>query len=127
VLCDQTGAGDPLLEMLRGGLSSAGVKGLTFTAASKSSLIDGLVWLVDRGALQMEPDPDLLRELQHFEATVSPSGNQKLGARNGYHDDLVIALALACRLLPKDYSSGFAVGKSREFSRSRPKALHKIE
>jgi hypothetical protein len=119
VLCDQTGAGDPLLEMLRAGLSHAGVKGWTFTAASKAALIDGLAWMIERGTLAMEPHPELLRELQHFEASISPSGNQKLGAKQGFHDDLVVALALACRQLPREYGSGLRVGQSRQFSKRR--------
>ncbi len=39
----------------------------------------------------------LLREFTDFRSTTSPSGNVRLGADgSGEHDDLVIAIALAC-------------------------------
>jgi hypothetical protein len=35
-----------------------------------------------------------VRELQYFEFETTPMGNLRMNARAGYHDDLVIALAL---------------------------------
>lgn len=37
----------------------------------------------------------LMRELQEFRATFTPSGNATFGARVGEHDDLVLALSMA--------------------------------
>lgn len=94
VTCDNTGVGDPVVESLRKELPHHAVEGYTFTRPSKSALVDNLVWLFDQGTLRIPPDPQLLRELEHFEAV--PAGNgTRLEARGGYHDDLVIALALA--------------------------------
>lgn len=117
VLCDSTGVGDPLLEMLREQSSGQAVKGRPFNAAFKSELIDNLAWMIENRALRMEPDPELLRELQHFEARTSSAGNTKLSAKPGFHDDLVIALALAAHQLPRSYRPGVQVGPVRTFHR----------
>lgn len=117
VLCDATGVGDPALEMLQSALPRHHVEGLTFTAAIKQELVDGLAWLIDRAAMRMTPHPDLLRELEHFEATTSPSGNPRLGAVSGYHDDLVVALALAARQLPRSYRPSIELGGTRNFDK----------
>lgn len=98
---DATGVGDPLTEELRRLVSGLSVEPFTFTPSSKASLIDRLVWLFENRLIQMTPEPELLRELQHFEAKTTESGHRRLQARIGFHDDLVIALALAAMALPK--------------------------
>lgn len=117
VLCDATGVGDPVLEMLRETCPGAAIEGLTFTSATKAELIDGLAWLFDRRALRFEPDPELLRELHHFRAAPTETGGLRLEAACGYHDDLVVALALAARGLPRSAGLAIAVGQKRAFRR----------
>lgn len=115
VLCDSTSVGDPLVEQLQSLCPDRLVEGVLFTPALKSELIDGLAWLFEQRALQMAPDPDLLGELERYEASPSPSGRLRLGAAGG-HDDLVTALALAARGLPKSWRVRVAVGRPRTFS-----------
>lgn len=115
VVCDATGVGDPVIEMLQTRLRNASIEGLVFTQRIKSELIHGLAWLVERGGLLMEPFPELMKEMQHFEATPGKKGS-KLGARSGYHDDLVVALALAAHTLPRRPSKGLALGQTRRFA-----------
>jgi len=119
VLCDATGNGDPLVEMLREQLPGNPIEGLRFTSPIKAEMVDRLAWMFENEALQMLPHPDLIRELQHFETTETASGNKKFGASEGTHDDLVISLALACRLLPHRYGIGIQVGAPRNFSAPR--------
>jgi phage FluMu gp28-like protein len=114
-LCDGTGVGDALNEPLQDRLPSASVRGLVFSRQSKQEIIDHLAMIIDRGALTMEPHPELLRELEHFEAKPSGSGT-RLAASSGYHDDLVIALALAASLLPKRYRPLIQAAGARRFS-----------
>jgi phage FluMu gp28-like protein len=97
ILCDRTGVGDPLLETLQREFPHA--EGVAFTQALKQSLIENLALMLEQGRLQLLPDPDLLRELYHFEATPTAHGVRLTGAA-GVHDDLVIALALAAWALP---------------------------
>lgn len=113
--CDATGCGDLATETLRQRLPHIGVDGFVFTSGSKAELIDGLSWIIERGSLKMAPNPVLQRELEHFESKVGSSGSTKYESQSGYHDDLVIALALAARRLPAEYRPRIAVGAERTF------------
>jgi len=97
ILCDRTGVGDPMLETLQREFPHA--EGVVFTQALKQSLIENLALMLEQERLQLLPDPELLRELYHFEATPTARGVRLEGA-SGVHDDLVIALALAAWTLP---------------------------
>jgi phage FluMu gp28-like protein len=121
VICDATGVGDPVLELLRKSAPSRPIEGLVFTNQTKSELIDGLAWMFEQASLKMEPNPDLLRELEHFEAEVTGAGNVRLAASGSGHDDLVTALALASRLLPRSYRPRITLGPTRTFSSPEPK------
>lgn len=115
VLCDGTSGGDVVTEMLQKQLTNHAVAGVHFTAPIKQELIERLAMLFDQRAIAMLPNLDLLRELQHFEAHHRPSGHTQLTAPSGYHDDLVIALALAARLMPEPYGVHIATGGRRNF------------
>ena len=124
VLGDGTGAGDVVTDMLKTRLSKNKVDNLTFSNLRKQELIESLRALIERQALTFEPDPELIRQLKHFEASISSSGRQRLNARSGYHDDLVIALALACRMLPGGRSAPIHLGGVRRFNR---RASHRTQ
>ncbi len=100
-LTDANSIGDPLLEQLRERLWESGldlsVEGYTFTNSSKRELVEDLALRFARASIAIPRDPRLMRELQFFEYELTDAGNVRLGARSGCHDDLVIALALACR------------------------------
>lgn len=113
--CDGTGAGDVATGLLREALPQNRLESLVFTSQNKTALVDGLAWLFEQGALRMRPDPDLMRELQHFECRSGSSGSPRFEAACGFHDDLVVALALAARGLPTPYTAGIALRGSRRF------------
>lgn len=91
---DSTGLGDPLQEALRDRIGRP-VEDVTFTSAVKARLIEGLACMIDSARLRLPPNPELRRQLQHFEATGTPTERVRYGGAHGFHDDLVIALALA--------------------------------
>src|ERR1019366_2873206 len=67
----------------------------------KRDLVVGLQVLLQRGGLRIAADlrdaPTLLTELMDMRVKVSTAGNEQFGAwREGTHDDLVLAVALAC-------------------------------
>lgn len=101
VLVDQTSIGDPLLEQLRSKLWETGidivVDGFNFTNQSKRELVNHLALRFTHGEIAIPRDEHLISELQYFEYEITQSGNIRLNAHTGYHDDMVIALALACR------------------------------
>ncbi len=98
-LADSTSIGDPLLEQLRSRLYESGndisVEGYGFTNSSKRDLIENLALKFAHHRISIPPDEQLLRELQYFEYELTNSGNVRMNAASGMHDDLVIALALA--------------------------------
>lgn len=121
VLCDSTGAGDPLLDELQRCCRDATIVGQHFTAPFKAGLIDNLAWVIDRGSLKMKPHPELIKELQHFELTTKDN-HQLYGGVAGVHDDMVIALALATLQLPSTYRAAVLVGDERRFEPLRLQA-----
>jgi len=98
-LADSTSIGDPLLEQLRSRLWESGtdvsVEGYGFTNASKRDLIEHLALKFAHRSISIPADEQLLSELQYFEYELTDSGNVRMNAASGMHDDLVIALALA--------------------------------
>ncbi len=100
-LADQNSIGDPLLEQLQSRLLETGseisVQGFTFTNQSKRDLVERLAMRFAQRTIHIPRDEQLMRELQYFEYELTSAGNVRLNARTGFHDDLVIALALGCR------------------------------
>ena len=99
---DSTGAGEPIYETL----NKAGcvARGYSFTQKSKAALIDNLAIKLEKRELVLPTPalmPELVDELEAFEYSVSEHGNIRSGAPYGYHDDCVIALALAVWALVK--------------------------
>lgn len=93
---DSTGAGEPIYEALK--KEGCPVRGYSFTQKSKAALIDQLAIKLEKRELVLpKPElmPELVDELEAFEYSVSEHGNIRSGAPYGYHDDCVIALALA--------------------------------
>lgn len=93
---DANSIGDPLIERVRSQVRNVAIKKFYFTAETKASLIENLAWMIETASLRLPTHPELLRELHHFETFGSARGNVRYGGASGYHDDLVIALALAC-------------------------------
>ncbi|MCH8273324.1 MAG: hypothetical protein IH851_00845 [Armatimonadetes bacterium] len=100
LICDATGVGDPVTDELRDSLPGVPVEGFLCTRKSKVELIERLVWVLERGRLRLPSDVMLLRELEHYEGSADESSGIRYAASAGFHDDLVCALAMACRGLP---------------------------
>ncbi len=93
LLMDSTGVGDPIFEDLReAGLN---VRGYKFTADSKKKLIESLMLSFEQKKIRILDEPVQTNELEIFEYNINPSGSVSYSAPEGYHDDCVIALALA--------------------------------
>ena len=91
ILLDSTGVGDPIFEELqRAGLM---VEGLKFTSNSKQQLMVGLQNAIHSKSIGY-PDGVIVNELDVFEYQFTASG-VKYSAPSGFHDDCVMALALA--------------------------------
>jgi hypothetical protein len=112
LVVDQTGVGRAVVDML---YQSAGwVVPVTITAGHAVTQAEDRSWHVPKKELvtclqvvmqtrrlhiaRSLPDAALLvRELQNFQVKITAAANETFGAwREGQHDDLVLAVALAC-------------------------------
>jgi phage FluMu gp28-like protein len=110
---DATGVGAPVVEMLRAAHLDCEICAVTITGGErenqtaagwnvpKRDLIAGVQVLLERGELRIAPQlrevGPLVRELMDMKEILRRGGTVRLGADGcGEHDDLVIALALAC-------------------------------
>ena len=91
ILVDSTGVGDPILEDLQ--REGVMIQGLKFTSSSKQQLMEGLQAAIHQGKIGY-PDGIISQELEVFEYQYTATG-VKYSAPSGYHDDAVMALALA--------------------------------
>ena len=91
IIIDSTGVGDPIFEdFQRAGLI---INGLKFTQNSKQQLMVGLQTAIQTGRIGY-PTGLIVNELEVFEYQYTASG-VKYSAPSGFHDDCVMALALA--------------------------------
>lgn len=103
ILIDSTGVGDPIFEELqREGLM---IEGLKFTQSSKQQLMVGLQNGIHQGLIGY-PDGVIVQELEVFEYQFTASG-VRYSAPSGFHDDSVMALALAWQ----NYNQRMGTGK----------------
>ena len=151
LILDATGLGDPIYDDLKQVYSD--VEGFKLTQGSKTGLIQRLIVAVEQrrvswpaasseiGGRKSEvggEEPSVAKamaggcedwnvltsEMKRYEYVISPSGGISYGAPSGYHDDCVIALALANhrrwesenvgRMLPVGGGRGRAVRRPRE-------------
>jgi phage FluMu gp28-like protein len=91
ILVDSTGVGDPILEDLQ--RSGIQIEGLKFTSSSKQQLMEGLATAIQQNKITY-PEGIITEELNIFEYQFTSNG-VKYSAPSGFHDDAVVALALA--------------------------------
>jgi hypothetical protein len=113
LVVDQTGVGRPVIDLLRRSKLRARLRPVTITAGHKASPADGGGWLVPKKELvstlqvllqarRLKVSPalaeaaTLVRELVNFQVKVTAAAHETFGAwREGVHDDLVLAVAIA--------------------------------
>lgn len=111
MLVDYTGVGRPVLDMFAGRRLLRMAQGVVITGGRevsgnrtgwlvpKGELVSKLQALLHSGDLRIAaslPNAAVLaRELQDFRVRFTEAGNATFNAREGAHDDLVLALALA--------------------------------
>jgi hypothetical protein len=113
LVVDGTGVGTPVVDGLRAARLGCEICAVTMTGGDrehqagsmwnvpKRDLIAGVQMLLERGELKIAADlleaGSLARELLDMRITMAGNGRVRLGADGfGQHDDLVIAVALAC-------------------------------
>lgn len=95
---DATGVGDSVVEELVNDVRGTNIQIYPhkFDNRNKNTIIDNLAMMIEEGKVSFPEIDELINELQIFEYEITASGNTKLNAPDGYHDDCVISLALGC-------------------------------
>ena len=93
---DRSGPGEAVFEQLAAELGAGRVLGFRFTAESKAELLSGLKVLMEKGQLRLPYHRQLLAQLTAITCEMRPSGRLLLRHPPRGHDDMVMALALAC-------------------------------
>jgi len=100
---DSTGVGDPIFDDLV--RASIRVKAFKFTSESKRQIVENLSLIFDQRKITFPSEPKrdmeiLANELKSYTYEKLPSGEIRYGAPEGFHDDCVMALALAAWTTP---------------------------
>jgi hypothetical protein len=113
LVVDHTGVGRGVVDLFRDKPGLTGLHAVTITSGVKTTR-DNLDWhvpkkdlvgivqvLIESGRLKVAPKlPEaqtLMTKLQNFQMKITTAGNDTYEAwRTGTHDDLVLAVALAC-------------------------------
>ena len=94
LVMDATGVGDPVYDDLRRVLPR--VEGFKITAQTKRELVQGLMVAVEQRRVMWQAAWEILTaEMRRYEYEIGPTGQVSYAAPSGYHDDCVMALALA--------------------------------
>jgi hypothetical protein len=110
LIIDETGVGRPVADLfVYSGISPVRVQITAGTAETREGvryfvpklvLVSRLQALLHQGLLKIKkslPEAEVLvRELQDFRVQYTATGNLTFNAREGRHDDLVLAVAVAC-------------------------------
>ncbi|OJF16977.1 MAG: hypothetical protein A6D91_04655 [Bacillaceae bacterium G1] len=90
VYLDATGVGDPVAEQIRN------CEPFVFSERSRQELISNLVVLIQQKKLSLPASWKVLRDELRYFRNVRRGTRIRPEAAEGYHDDTVMALALAC-------------------------------
>ena len=116
MVADATGVGGPVIDMLRGAELGCELMAVTITGGERASrasrsdggwkvpkrdLVVGLEVMLETGSLRiaagLREGETFIKELTGMRVKVSAGRREQFGAwREGTHDDLVLAAALAC-------------------------------
>jgi len=104
LLCEVNGSGDPVFEMIKKQYSRA--TPFFQTNQTKENTIRRLMGDIQDQVLELPSEklmPELIQELEIYEYEVLPSGKIRYTHPQGFHDDIVDALAMAnwSRVNPK--------------------------
>jgi len=104
VLIDQTGLGAPVVEHARELKLPCG--GITLTSKRREELLANVKILLETKNLILPHDLNLLNALNCIEYTRTRTGGFQFTHREGTHDDLAYALALACECVREREEEG---------------------
>lgn len=106
VTVEYNSIGKPNFDLLQASLNKSGIRmniqKFNTTNDSKRRIIEGMALAVEQGAIQILNDVELTTEMVVYETQKTASGkNITYNAPSGYHDDCIIATAIAYETIKK--------------------------
>lgn len=98
--------GKTFRDLLKRKVKKGLLRDFTTTNENKRRIVEQLVTAFQQGQITIPQDPELLKELQHYQIEKTPTGKITYNAINGVHDDYAVSLALTWDLLKKNFKSG---------------------
>jgi hypothetical protein len=109
LVMDSTGVGDPIYEDVR--KNGIGVEPYQFTSTSKKQLIDRLIVSIENKKIILPNWDALIHEFDAYEYEITSAGNVRTNAPSGFHDDIVISVALWNWQVNNGVSSGEIISR----------------
>ena len=110
-IIDATGVGDPIADDLsRVGVA---VEAFKFTEISKKEIVEKLSIWIEQKKIKMLPIEETGFEFDNYSYEMGPTGKIRYGAREGFHDDIVMSHALAVHALTPLYKETIEKPKTR--------------
>jgi len=97
---DRSGIGDSIIEEY----ATENAEGIVFTQKIKEEMIEHIILLRQKGKLILPKHgaEKLISQIEEQERIISEAGTVKFRKPSGSHDDLLWALALACRVAKEE-------------------------
>ena len=94
IMIERNNQGLPIIDdlVLTHGLNN--IQGFDTTAKSKPMIINNLINAFASKKIKLPSDEIYISELEVFTMTINPTGSVKFAAASGFHDDIVMSLAI---------------------------------
>jgi len=101
IMIEENNQGLPIIDDLRHIHKISNIVGFKTTSTSKQEIINNLINAFSSKKLRVPKDDIYKSELETFTMTISPTGQPRFAAANGFHDDIPMSLAITWECVNK--------------------------
>jgi hypothetical protein len=106
ILIEENNQGLPIIDDLKIIHKVRNIEGFKTTSTSKPEIINNLINAFASKRIKVPNCPTYKKELEMFTMTISANGNPKYSAPSGFHDDIVMSLAITWECFNKNRYNG---------------------
>ncbi len=106
IMIERNNQGLPIIDDLTLTHRLSNIQGFDTTAKSKPKIINNLINAFASKKIKLPSDEAYISELEVFTMTVTPTGGVKFAAATGFHDDIVMSLAITWECKNKNKYNG---------------------
>ena len=101
IMIEENNQGLPIIDDLRHVHKITNIVGFKTTSTSKQTIVNNLINAFSSKKIRVPKDDIYKSELETFTMTISPTGQPKFAASNGFHDDIPMSLSIAWECVNK--------------------------